>query len=89
MANRAHRVTATGTAYDAGAAVECAMRGARLLGGSDISKAIIRETDGSGAVLCELQCAANESDESMIPILFRQKLHVTLTGTGAACTVYV
>lgn len=65
------------------------MVGARLFGGSDASKAIIRETDGSGAVVAELQCVAAAADEFRITTMFRRKLHVTLTGTAAACTVYV
>lgn len=86
---RAFRVTATGAAFDSGNSIDHTMVGARLFGGSDASKAIIREKDGSGAVLCELQCAAAESDESGIEVTFKQAVHVTLTGTGAACTTYI
>jgi hypothetical protein len=86
---RPFRVTATGQAFDAGVNVTTTMIGARLFGGSAASSAIIRETDGSGTILAELQCPAAGADESRIPVSFKQKLHVTLAGTGASCTVYV
>lgn len=90
MVSRPNRVTATGTAFDAGAATECTMIGARLVAGSAAATATIRETDGSGTILAELSApAAAATDEFVIPVTFRQKVHVTLAGTGAACVVYV
>lgn len=87
---RPFRVTATGDAYDSGVVGQTyTMVGARLAGGSAASSAIIRETDGSGEILAELKCAANEADECRIPTAFRRKLHVTLAGAGASCVVYV
>jgi len=84
------RRTSTGDAFDGGKdGLRHAMVGARLFGGSTASSAIVRETDGSGAVLAELQCAAGAADECRISVSFRRKLHVTLAGTGAACVVYV
>lgn len=52
--------------------------------------AIIRETDGSGRVLAYLAAAANGVDRFNFdqPISYQGKVHVTLTGAGAAFVLY-
>jgi hypothetical protein len=75
--------------FDAQAAIECVMLGARLNGGAANSTMVIRETDGAGAILAELSCVIGADSECRIPISFRRALHVTVTGAGASGMVYV
>jgi hypothetical protein len=50
---------------------------------------VFRETDGSGEILAKLTAAANESVAFQQPVTFKQKIHVTITGTTPDAFVYV
>ncbi len=90
-AARPFRVNATGAAYTHPAAGhQFVMQGARLIGGAaNATTAVIRQVDGSGAVLAELSAPTGGADSIEIPVLAHTAIHVTLSGTGAACIVYV
>ena len=86
---RPFRVSATGTVFDGSNGIDYTLVGVRLVAGGAAATAVVRETDGSGAILFELSAVANTTDESRIPVLFKQKIHVTLSGAGATCAAYV
>lgn len=87
---RPHRVSATGAAFTGVTGHQYVMQGARLIGGAaNATTAVLRETDGSGAVLAELQAVTGSSDAIEMPVQFVTAVHVTLGGVGAACIVYV
>jgi len=64
------------------------MMGARLRAGADAATATIRETDGSGRILCVLGAGIGLCDESVIPVQYSGNVHVTLTGTTPVCLLY-
>lgn len=88
---QAINLTATGDAIDVGDANTVAgLAGARLLGGGAAATAVLREGSGAGRILANLACAAGATDDfaPIRPVAFSGKVHLTLTGAGAACTVY-
>lgn len=86
---RPFRVTATGEAFSTTGQGDHTMVGARLQAAAAVATAVIREVDGSGAIIAELGAAIGLTDEIQIPVIFKKALHVTLTGASASCIVYV
>lgn len=64
------------------------LAGARLVAAEEAATAVIRETDGSGRVLCVLAAAVGEADESAVPVVYQGQVHVTLAGTDATLLLY-
>lgn len=65
------------------------LSGARLVAGAGAAAtAIIRETDGSGRILCSLAAGQGTSDESNVEVVFTTNVHVTLTGADAVILLY-
>lgn len=63
--------------------------GARLVAGAAAdATAIVRETNGSGRVLCSLAALAKTSDEAMPMVQYTGNVHVTVVGAGATVLLY-
>lgn len=80
-----------GGAFLAGAAGQSyRLAGARLVAGSDVATAIIRETNGAGRTLLKLSAPANSADECMPAegIDFAGNVHVTVTGTAPQLSLF-
>lgn len=85
------RLTGAGDFVDLGAGVgaigQCL--GARLVAGA-AAAAVAQIVDQDGAVLYDLAAVQGSSDEALIPVRFVRKISLgTLTGAGAAATVYI
>ncbi len=87
--HRPNRATATGTIFDSGVATQSTCYGFALTGGVDAATAVFRETDGSGTILAALGVGAGLSASLVLPVTFKQKIHVTITGTTPHAIVYV
>jgi hypothetical protein len=65
------------------------MAGARLVAGSGAAAtAVIRETDGSGRILCSLAAGQGTADESVAHVQYTGQVHVTIAGAGATLLLY-
>jgi hypothetical protein len=89
---RPFEVSATGDVFDSGDANTVqGLAGVRLVAAAANATAIVRETDGAGPVLVRLAALANDADDftPQQKVAFKGKLHVTLTGAGAVCQVFI
>jgi len=77
--------------FDAGPGgnLDLVMLGAHVVAAAAAATVVIREVDGAGAIIAELAAVVNGNDELTIPVIFKKALHVTVTGAGASCIVYV
>lgn len=65
------------------------LAGATLAAGSGaVATAIIRETDGSGRILCKLAALASDTVHLLHPVDYTGNVHVTMTGAGAQLNLY-
>lgn len=85
--NNIVRMTASLDTYTPGGKTK--IRGVRLVAGIDAATAILRATDGSGAVLYSSKAAAAGVDESVIPWQSQEALHLTMTGTSPELFIYL
>lgn len=86
-----NELTATGDAITVeDANVTTGLAGARLVAAAANATAILRENDGAGRVLVRLAALANGADDFMPqkPVAFKGKVHATITGAGAALSVF-
>lgn len=85
MAVNTTRITATGTAITKAAAGRSTLCVSYfiLTGDSAAAKAIIRETDGSGAIVLTITAAINTTIPVPFERIFNTDVHVTLSGAGA------
>ena len=87
MVSRAFRINATGAAFTGvGTGV---MAGVHLTAAAAAATAVVREVDGSGAILAVLAAPVNGADRHELPTAFTTAVHVTLSGAGADCVVYI
>jgi hypothetical protein len=65
------------------------LAGARLVAGAAaVATAVIRETDGSGRILCSLAAVAGTADASDQEVTYAGQVHVTVVGAGATVLLY-
>lgn len=65
------------------------LSGARLVAGAGAdATAVVKETDGSGRVLCQLAALTGMADESVAPVQYTGNVHVAVTGAGAVVLLY-
>lgn len=62
--------------------------GATLAAAAAAATAIIRETDGSGRILCKLAAVVGDTAHLHHPLDYVGNIHVTVTGAGAQLNVY-
>jgi hypothetical protein len=86
MVARTIHVEATGAAHDAGPGT---LYGATLTANGADAQAVIRDGGATGDVLATLAALDGTTAETKIPRHFAAGVHVTLTGEGATCEVFV
>lgn len=62
--------------------------GARLRAGADAATATIRETDGSGRILCVLGAGIGACSDSMAEVAYTGNVFVEKTGTSPVILLY-
>ena len=88
-AGRAYPINATGEVLAVPTGMVGTLLGVELIAGADTATLVLREVDGSGAVIARLSAPANTTAAIEVPRTFKTAIHATFTGTGPNAVVVV